>query len=81
MQFFRTSNWGAIEEVDIASDTASFVVMQNGRKEKKITDWRCYFKTYEAAKNWRIRFAERELRQAEQQLQLKKEKLAAAEAL
>jgi hypothetical protein len=61
MKIFYKACFGKITKVEVVGDTEKFVKLANGRKEKKITDWQCYFETLEMAKEWVIDKATREL--------------------
>ena len=57
-----------IEEVEIVSETAQFVTLQSGRREKKITDYGSYFPTRQEAKDFIIRKKTSDMKMAETRL-------------
>lgn len=49
---YKASKWIEIEKVNIVEETASFVTLENGRRDGKRTDHHAYFDTWEEAKQW-----------------------------
>ncbi len=81
-KWFHAYCYGKIEQTnDVTGETDSFVILANGRKEKKSTDWHYYSKSKEVLKNWRIQLATRELQKAQLAVQQANEKLEQANAL
>jgi len=58
-----------IEPVEVERETASSVWI-NGRRNAKITDWRCYHDTWGEAKAYLLKLAESKLNSARRSLEL-----------
>lgn len=73
--------FGKIEPVEVVSETEQFVTIAGGRRDKKITDWQSYFKTYDAAKAWLLAGALEKLNAAKANVERAEQELAKLEKL
>lgn len=60
MKKFRA--WiGKVYEIEVESETAHYVTIKGGRREKKLTEDAAIFDTFEEARDWLVEQEEREL--------------------
>lgn len=74
------SRFNCIEEIEVKGETAKFVIFMSGQKESKMSEYRCYFDTWEEVHAHLIEKAENDIRKRRAGLavaQAYKEKLEA----
>jgi len=66
--------WTKIQEVEVEKETLHFLIIK-GRRERKKSTWRCYFKTMGECKNWLVENAEYSVKSAIKRLKKAQERL------
>jgi hypothetical protein len=66
---YKISKYGAPELVEIIEETEHFIkIVGHKSKDKKITDYQCFFDTLDAAKAWRLSLVFGKIERAESML-------------
>lgn len=79
---YTISTWSRkVERIQIASESDKFVMLQNGRREAKMSDYQIYADTAEPAKLWMIDKRQREFDQIKRQLEYARSQLEEAKNL
>jgi hypothetical protein len=64
-----------IEKIEITSETEQYVIFENGRRDKKMTQWACYFNTWKSAYDYILDRKLKHVQSAEEHLSCLKDEL------